>query len=102
MRRLLKSWVFWAFVLPALAAAVLFGLHFESSDLGCACGSKNDRKRLFVGIGTRLWPLLSTESVRLSAFHDEVVAAYHVHAWASENNSFFSLGGLGRISCGWS
>lgn len=101
MKRLLKSWVFWAFAAPGLLLAAALLLHVDSRSQNCHCGSRRETWSLFGGVGTRTAPLFSTASERPSEFYREIIPDRHVHSWWTINSSFISLSGPGRISCGW-
>ena len=95
MKRLLKSWVFWAFVVPPVVAALSYGVLRRDDILNCACGSGREQSRLWVGIpdgpGLPFFPLGSSE--RPSPIFTEILGAAHDHAWRESNSHSFSLWG---------
>jgi hypothetical protein len=98
MKRLLKSWVFWAFVVP-LTAAFLFAIEIRWDYSYCRCGSnmKVTSLRLgYEGVAGRMG--LSQKEI-LSLLAREILPASHVHAWAWRHGR--SQGAiLGTLSCG--
>ena len=102
MKRLLKSWVFWVFVAPAVLAGLGFFILQEDVHSLCRCGSW--RTETHVGVGwpekgmLRLTPgLFPTE--KPSQLFSDLLAGTHAHRWFGRYHQTNSLWIRGRTLC---
>lgn len=84
MKRLLKTWVFWAFLALPLGLAPPFFLYRDRSSFVCpGCSSWSERSRwrggLWAGPSIGLWS--AAEVTTDSRFLDDFLGGRHEHAW---------------------
>lgn len=109
MKRLLKSWVFWAFVAPplGLACALFFG-SLRRLEVCPDCASERVVRFWYAGMAGRR-VRISPERVELTESHvlRDFLAADHAHRWAVRQTSagswLISTCGVGAASSvnGW-
>ena len=81
MKRLLKSWVLWVFIVPLLAAATI-GVGSRSAHGSCLCGAGILKAGWWVGFDGWTWPLgAPVETVSPSRLTSEVLPGTHAHVW---------------------
>ena len=83
MKRLLKNWVFWAFVVPPFASlAVLMVGHSRSEDICRSCVSTRVRNGFYVGTRDHRLPVFGWEPELFESWcRRDFLPASHVHIW---------------------
>lgn len=96
MKRLLKSWVFWGFAVPAFAAGLLFFAWLDGRYSLCRCGTIRSEWALgFRERQLKETSLLGWSTFRDTAFADDVLPASHTHRWgehSGDTRNFFRKG----------
>jgi hypothetical protein len=96
VKRLLKSWVFWAFVVPPVVGALALGVLRQVDVEECACGSRRaERSWRFGWVEVGSFPITpGVVSETPSAFFTDLVSSLHAHAWGRSDGQTSSLRGL--------
>lgn len=95
MRKLLKSWVFWAFVVPLVLAVGVWGIRREKRLSRCECGSYLYKTTWWLGAGlspgVEVGPSWFTEFP--SELYKEALDGAHAHKWTSSTGTLRALVG---------
>ena len=101
MKRVLKSWVFWAFVAPPVLGAIAYGVLRETAFLTCPCGSVREavvwRLGFPDGPSLPVFPGGAIESP--SPLFAEILGSSHAHDWEPWYSNGESIRGPYGLAC---